>query len=125
MTTIDPSSQVALALQSQVAAMKERGKARGSAAPQAGSTPQGTVSGTLAQRMQAIAPDDPNRRQKAVRLFLQAEMVREFGDALLNDPQFGTMLDAVQEQMARDEKTAAAVSALGELLLAGKVASPR
>lgn len=120
MTTIDPSSQVALALQSQVAALKERGKAKGSAAQQAGS--HGTVSGTLAQRMQAIAPDDPNRRQKAVRLFLQAEMVREFGDALLNDPQFGTMLDAVQEQMARDEKTAAAVSKLGELLLTGKVA---
>jgi hypothetical protein len=125
LTTIDPSSQVALALQSQVAAMKERGKAKGSAAQQPGSAPHGTVSGTLAQRMQAIAPDDPDRRQKAVRLFLQAEMVREFGDALLNDPQFGTMLDAVQEQMARDEKTAAAVSALGELLLAGKVASPR
>ena len=122
MTTIDPSSQVALALQSQVAAMKERGKAKGTAAHQPGSTPHGTVSGTFAQRMQAIAPDDPNRRQKAVRLFLQAELVREFGDALLNDPQFGTMLDAVQEQMARDEKTAAAVSALGDLLLAGKAA---
>jgi hypothetical protein len=122
LTTIDPSSQVALALKSQVAAMKERGRVKGGAAQQAASTPHGTVSGTLAQRMQAIAPDDPNRRQKAVRLFLQAELVREFGDALLNDPQFGTMLDAVQEQMARDEKTAAAVSALGDLLLAGKVA---
>ena len=122
MTTIDPSSQVALALQSQVAAMKERGKTKGSAAQQTVATPHGTVSGTLAHGVRAIAPDDPNRRQKAVRLFLQAELVREFGDALLNDPQFGTMLDAVQEQMARDEKTAAAVSALGELLLAGKVA---
>lgn len=121
MTTIDPSSQLALALKSQVAAMKERGRAQGStAARQAGSTPHDSVSGTLAQRMQAIAPDDPQRRQKAVRLFLQAELVREFGDALLNDPQFGTMLDAVQEQMAQDEKTAAAVSALGDWLLAGK-----
>lgn len=71
--------------------------------------------------MQAIAPDDPHRRQKAVRVFLQAELVREFGDTLLNDPQFGAMLDAVQGQMAQDETTAAAVKALGDLLLAGKV----
>jgi hypothetical protein len=70
--------------------------------------------------MLAIAPDDPHRRQKAVRLFLQGELVRKFGDGLLNDPQFSTMLDAVQDQMAHDEVTAAAVSALADLLLAGK-----
>ena len=75
--------------------------------------------------MQGIAPDDPHRRQKAVRLFLQAELVREFGDGMLNDPQFGTMLDAVQGQMAQDEMTAAAVSALGDLLLAGEVKAAR
>lgn len=121
MTTIDPSSPIALALQSQVAALKERARTKGSPASHAGSAERGAISGTLAQRMQAIAPDDPHRRQKAVRLFLQAELVREFGDALLNDPQFGTMLDAVQGQMAQDEITAAAVTALGDLLLAGKV----
>lgn len=122
MTTIDPSSPIARALQSQVAALKERARAKGSASSQASTAHRGPISGTLAQRMQAIAPDDPHRRQKAVRLFLQAELVREFGgDALLNDPQFGVMLDAVQGQMAQDEITSAAVMALGDLLLAGKV----
>ncbi|MEJ5992741.1 hypothetical protein WG902_22315 [Ramlibacter sp. PS3R-8] len=120
MTTIDPSSQVALALKSRIAALKERGRAKDSSPQQASPAHQGAITGTLTQRMQAIAPDDPHRRQKAVRLFLQAELVREFGDGLLNDPQFGTMLDAVQEQMAQDKTAAAAVSALGDLLLAGK-----
>ena len=122
MTTIDPSSQVALALKSQIAALKERGRAKGSSPQRASSPHEGAISATLAQRMQAIAPHDPQRRQKAVRLFLQAELVREFGDGLLNDPQFGTMLDVVQDQMAQDEKAAAAVNALGDLLLAGKMA---
>jgi hypothetical protein len=121
LTTIDPSSQVALALQSQIAAMKERGRAKAGSPSRSSEAGQAAISASFAQRMQAIAPDDPHRRQKAVRLFLQAELVREFGDALLNDPQFGAMLDAVQGQMAQDEVTAAAVTALGDLLLAGKV----
>jgi hypothetical protein len=121
MTTIDPSSQVALALQSQLAALKERGRVNARPAGQAGSSQQSRVTNGLAHGIQAIAPEDPDRRRKAVRVFLQAELVREFGDGVLNDPQFGTMLDAVQQQMAQDETTAAAVSALGDLLLAGKV----
>lgn len=120
MTTIDPSSQVALALQSQIAALKDRARAKGSSPSHSSAANRDAISGTLAQRMLAIAPDDPHRRQKAVRLFLQGELVREFGDGLLNDPQFSTMLDAVQDQMAHDEVTAAAVSALADLLLAGK-----
>src|SRR4051812_24806243 len=101
-------------MQAQLAALRERARAKGGSTGQANSSQQGRVSSTVAQRIQAIAPDDPNRRQKAVRAFLQAELLREFGDELLNDPQFGTLLDAVQEQMAQDEKIAAAVSALGD-----------
>lgn len=112
-------------MQAQLAALRERGRATVSTPAQASSSQQGRISGTLAQRVLAIAPDDPDRRQKAVRMFLQAELLREFGEGLLNDPQFGTMLDAVQEQMAQDENIAAAVSALGDLLLAGKVTSSR
>jgi hypothetical protein len=119
LTTIDPSHHVALAMQAQLAALRERGRAKGSRTGQAGSSQQGRISSTVAQRIQAIAAYDPDRRRKAVRIFLQAELLREFGDALLTDPQFGTMLDAIQEQMAQDEHTAAAVTALGDLLLAG------
>jgi hypothetical protein len=123
LTTIDPSSQLALALQAQLAALKDRGKASAGSAGNSHAAPHNRVTSTLAQRLLSIAPDDPDRRRKAVRMFLQSELVREFGEAVLNDPQFGTMLDAVQEQMAQDDRTAAAVHALGDLLLAGKVVS--
>jgi hypothetical protein len=54
-----------------------------------------------------------------VRVVLEVELARTFGGAVLNDPAFPGMLDAVQEQMQADAQTAAAVHALGELLLAG------
>jgi hypothetical protein len=71
----------------------------------------------MAQRIHAIAADDPDRRQKAVRVFLESELAREFGSNLLNDAAFSHMLDDVQHQMQQDAQTAAAVHALGELLL--------
>jgi hypothetical protein len=121
LTTIDPSNPIALALRAQLAAVREQGRAKAGAAARDRPAELGRTTGALAQGIAAIAPDDPDRRRKAVRVFLQAEILREFGQSLLNDPQFGTMLDAVQEQMGQDEKTAAAVSALGDLLLAGQL----
>jgi hypothetical protein len=73
----------------------------------------------MARRLEAIPAADPDRRRKAVRVYLECELAREFGAPLLNDPQFPQMLDAVQEQMQQDAQVAAAVHALGDLLLAG------
>lgn len=119
MTTIDPRQQLAAALQAQVAALRQR-KAEGgpsAAKPQAARTD----AAALAQRIRAIGADDPDRRQKAVRVYLESEFAREFGDALLTDPVFPQMVDAVQEQMAGDAQMQAAVHALGDMLLAGSV----
>lgn len=124
MTTIDPATQAALALQTQVTAWKERVRAKGAASAHTREANRGALSSTFAQRLQAIAPDDPQRARKAVRLFLQGELVREFGDALLNDPQLPTLLDAVQEQMAQDAQINSAVDALGAWLLSGNASPP-
>lgn len=122
MTTIDPGTQLAGALQAQLAAVRERARstqARGTA----GSAEAGkAASAAMAQRLQAIAREDPDRRRKAVRLYLESELAREFGQDLLNDPLFPQLLDAVQDQMQADAPTAAAADALGDLLLAGKPA---
>ena len=75
--------------------------------------------GTLAQRIQCLSPDDPHRPRKAVRLFLEARITRELGTQLVNDAAFGLMLDAIQCQLEQDAETAAAVQALGEWLCAG------
>ena len=116
MTTIDPRIPLAAALQAQLAAVRERARAG-----QPGATKAPASNGpVLAQRLQAIAPQDPERRRKAVRIYLESELAREFGPALLNDPAFPQLLDAVQQQMQADGQTAAAVDALGDLLLAGE-----
>ena len=121
MTAIDPAQGLAAALRTQRAAGPQRPRAR----PQGGSATGDrraahTVSGAVAQRIAALAPHDPERPRKAVRIYFEAELAREFGAALLNDPDFPTLLDAIQERMQHDAHTAAAVQALGTLLLAGK-----
>ncbi|HET8744062.1 MAG TPA: hypothetical protein VFM98_00535, partial [Ramlibacter sp.] len=88
------------------------------AAPRHGA---GTVSRAVAQRIAALAPQDPQRARKAVRIYLEAELAREFGAKLLNDPQFPALVDAVQERMEGDAEMARAVEALARLLLAGQV----
>jgi hypothetical protein len=71
----------------------------------------------LAQRIRGLDPTDPERGTKAVRLFLEGELVKEFGDALLNDASFPELVDAVQKQMRDDREMAAAVDTLGAWLL--------
>jgi hypothetical protein len=72
----------------------------------------------MAQRIAAIDGAEPQRRRKAVRVLLEAELAREFGTALLNDPTLPQLLDAVQDQMQADAQLAEAVHALGDWLLA-------
>lgn len=120
MTTIDPHHRLAAALREQLSARRQRGQAqRPSDAAHALS--ERAASQVMAQRIRALDPTDPDRRQKAVRVFLEAEIAREFGTSILNDSAFPGMLDAVQRQMQQDAETAAAVQALGELLVSGKL----
>jgi hypothetical protein len=126
MTTIDPHQRFAAALRDQLSALRQRGEAQrlhggNSAAPQAERAASGS-SHVMAQRIRSIDPADPDRRQKAVRVFLESELAREFGAVVLNDSAFPAMLDAVQQQMQQDAGTAAAVQAVGELLLSDCVA---
>lgn len=117
MTTIDPRAAVLAALQSRLASLQT---SRPPAA--SGSRPAGggrAVANVFAQRVAAIDRSDPDRRRKAVRIVLEVELARTFGAGVLNDPSFPGMLDAVQDQMQAEAQTAAAVHALGDLLLAG------
>jgi hypothetical protein len=122
MSTIDPNQRLASVLRAKVSTLRERGSLGGTghAAPAAsrGSVAQQNAE-VMAQRISRIAAADPDRRQQAVRIYLEAELTREFGSDLLNDPAFPQMLDAIQQQMQGDTQTSAAVHALGDLLLAG------
>jgi hypothetical protein len=121
MTTIAPHQRLAAALRDQLAALRQRGELQRlpgghSAAPQAERAAAGPAQ-VMAQRIRSIDPADPDRRQKAVRVFLESELAREFGAVVLSDSAFPAMLDAVQQQMQQDADTAAAVQALGDLLV--------
>lgn len=120
MTTIDPHQRLAAALE-QLHALRERARAHPAhtAAPSA-RAPPATLSAATLQRLARIDAADPDRRRKAVRLFLEGELAREFGDGVANDPALPQMLDAVQEQMQADAQMAAAVRAVGDWLLAGR-----
>src|SRR5687767_7977381 len=116
MTTIDPHQRLAAALRDQLSALRQRGESQRlhgghSAAPQAERPAIGS-SQVMAQRIRSIAPADPDRLQKAVRVFLESELAREFGAVVLNDSAFPAMLDAVQQQMQQDADIAAAVQAV-------------
>lgn len=124
MTTIDPHQRLAAALRDHLSALGQRGESQrltrgNSAAPGAERAARDSAQ-VMAQRIRSIAPADPDRRQKAVRVFLESEIAREFGADVLNDSAFPALLDAVQQQMQQDADTAAAVQALGELLVSGK-----
>lgn len=124
MTTIDPRSSVVAALQARLAALRPKAAAAPAPAGAAGTQAQaagagaGAAAAVLARRIAALDPSDPDRRRKAVRLFLEGELARTFGAALLNDPSFPDLLDAVQQQMQQDAQAAAAVDALGAWLVA-------
>lgn len=122
MTPIDPAGRLAAAVQTQLAALRDRASARGPNAARADPKAEASrITPAMAQRLQAIDRSDPDARRRAVRIYLERALAREFGDALLNDPLFSRMLDTVQEQMQSDPQLAAATHAAGGLLLSGRV----
>jgi hypothetical protein len=88
--------------------------------PATGAAPEPRdLASVVAQRIQAVARDDPQRKKKAVRIFLESVLLHELGAGLVQDPAFPEMVDAVQQQMQHDRELEVAMNELGELLLAG------
>jgi hypothetical protein len=56
-------------------------------------------------RIRALDADDERRHSKAVRIFLEGVLRREFGDAMINDPAFYALIDDVQLAMESDPGT--------------------
>jgi hypothetical protein len=118
MTTIDSNQRLAAAVHSEVQAFRARHGQ--SAAPAAAATRSAAHSGVralVAQRVQALERDDPRRKQKAVRIFLESVLLYELGGQLVQDPTFADMVDAVQGQMRDDPQLGAALDQLGAFLL--------
>lgn len=121
MTFIDASQRLAGLLRTQVPAFRVRqGGARGKAKAAERSADQSSdLAGVVAQRIQALSADDPDRKRKALRIFLESLLLQQLGPQLLRDSSFNTMVDSVQGQIQADPETASAADALGELLVRG------
>lgn len=73
------------------------------------------------QRVTALDPDDPNRGRKSFRIFLESVLLVEFGEALINDPQFYQMVDEVQRTMEADPQIADAIDRAISSLLGSQI----
>ncbi len=56
----------------------------------------------MLRQIRAIPADDPERRSKALRIFMEAVLTKEFGARLQVDPGFPHLLDQVIGQMQDD-----------------------
>ena len=119
MTTIDPGNRLAAAVHAELAALRERTAARAQVQGKPAARPQEAdgVAGAAAQRIAGIAADDPHRRQKAFRVFLESAILHAFGGALIHDADFPTMVDAVQSRLQGDPQLARAAEDLADYLL--------
>lgn len=120
MTSIDPSHQLAALLRKQVSAVRDGGAKAGPAgSPAPAERAQADAASVAGGRIQALSPNDPDRKKKALRIFLESVLLQELGAELVHDPSFSDMVDAVQGQMQADSEMAAAADELSELLVAG------
>jgi len=70
--------------------------------------------------LQAVEADDPNARRKKLHLFVGRVLRWQFGEAMLNDPAFGQLIDDVCGVLAANEQVA---EMLGALEAEGETAS--
>jgi hypothetical protein len=73
----------------------------------------------VALRVRALAPDDPQRRRKAFRIFLESILLQTFSARRLGHGHLDTLVDVVLERMDGDPELNASLREAGELLLAG------
>jgi hypothetical protein len=65
----------------------------------------------------AVSPDDPQRRRKAFKIFLEAGLARELGIKDTKDCEFQRLMDQVNDVMLADPRIAAAIERAAELLI--------
>ena len=70
------------------------------------------------QRLAAVDPDDPKRRQRAFRAFVEVRLLDTFGEQLGNDAGFQQLVDDVSQVMQGDEGLRGEIAEAVEMLLA-------
>lgn len=120
MTRVGAPDQLAALIRAQLSRSRKSGaqEASGRAPGPNRSNAAADVARTIAQRIQAIPSGDPQREQKALRIYLESVLLAELGPALINDPAFHLMVDQVQSQMEQHPEIARAAQQAARALLA-------
>ena len=127
MSRIAPSNELLALIRQQAAALHRHTPGAGETKPAAremrappqrviGSKPDLTAA-RIAQAIALIRPDDPLRRRKAFRAFLESSLAREFGIVDPTGSAFQHLLDTVETGMLADPEISAAIDRAGDLLL--------
>ena len=105
-------------IQAQLAARPAaRAKAGGRALRSGRRDAQEQLTRLIETRIGQIGRDDPQRGRKAFRVFLEAVLLSQLGDGLVNDPRFFQMVDEVQGAMEADPACSLLIgSAIDQLL---------
>ncbi len=122
MSPIDPLNPVLAQLRAQALAARRklpRDEPGSAAAPErsADTEQESGWLGQVARGVLAIGRDDPQRRRKAFRFYLQSLLARECGVQQVGDPVFQELVDRVVETMDSDASLHQAMERAGELLL--------
>lgn len=121
MPNIDSTSRFLLQIRAQMSAAALEARATGTRSPAQRRPAEGSsapdTQRVLLQRVRAIAPDDPDRRKKAFRVFLESVLADELGIHLLNDPAYHRIVEDVYRTMDRNARLAPAIDKAGEYLL--------
>ena len=116
MQPVDNIAQVMQVLRRQMAENLDRlrnsGKLKGAAPPasagSAGSVVRtaSTLRQTVERRIKSIDADDPRFLEKATHGFVESVLLAEFGEGLVNDPEFRDLMVQVQSTMLADAEVA-------------------
>lgn len=71
----------------------------------------------LVRRIREIRPDDPQRRRRAFRSFLEGSLVDLFGPGAVTDSSYQRVLDRVEDAMSSNPDVSAAVGRVADILL--------
>ncbi len=122
MVKIDGTSELISALRSQMASRADGLRSAAASSTEGGKAdPAGTTPVTIEQLRQRIGRELrdldlklPTNRRRARIIFIESVLTWDFGDALLNDPQFGFFVRDIEESMSSNPDVA---SVLDQVLL--------
>ena len=123
MQPIDSVAQVMQVLRRQMAEnlQRMRGSSKVTAMPVAGGSAVSAAAPlrqTVARRIKAIDADDPRYHDKVTALFVESVLLAEFGEGLVNDPEFRDLAQQVQSAMLADAELQSSLTRLAAQLRA-------